>query len=121
MAEEQGKSKQFIDSASGALNNFALNVSKTMEFILDFRRNKRQPKERENNLEKHRKNCRYRWPQFKVNVHNSTIRKTLAKAGIHGRVPRRKPLLSKKNMKSVIPPRVTLKWRMHVVAGAYPG
>lgn len=35
-----------------------------------------------------------------VNVHDSTIRKTLGKNGIHGRVPRRKPLLSKKNIKA---------------------
>ncbi|KAI3363740.1 hypothetical protein L3Q82_001204 [Scortum barcoo] len=35
----------------------------------------------------------------KVSVHDSTIRKVLAKGGIHGRVPRRKPLLSKKNTK----------------------
>lgn len=33
----------------------------------------------------------------KGSVHDSTIRKTLAKNGIHGRVPRRKPLLSQKN------------------------
>lgn len=36
----------------------------------------------------------------KVSVHDSTIRKTLAKNGIHERVPRRKPLLSKKNIKA---------------------
>ena len=34
----------------------------------------------------------------KVSVHDSTIRKTLGKNGIHGRVARRKPLLTKKNM-----------------------
>ncbi|KAK3508530.1 hypothetical protein QTP70_031914 [Hemibagrus guttatus] len=32
----------------------------------------------------------------KVSVHDSTIRKRLGKNGLHGRVPRRKPLLSKK-------------------------
>ncbi|KAK3526855.1 hypothetical protein QTP86_000718 [Hemibagrus guttatus] len=31
----------------------------------------------------------------KVSVHDSTIRKRLGKNGLHGRVPRRKPLLSK--------------------------
>ncbi|KAK3556132.1 hypothetical protein QTP70_005614 [Hemibagrus guttatus] len=36
----------------------------------------------------------------KVSVHDSTIRKRLGKNGLHGRVPRRKPLLSKKNMKA---------------------
>ena len=36
----------------------------------------------------------------KVSVHDSTIRKRLGKNGLHGRVPRHKPLLSKKNMKA---------------------
>ena len=36
----------------------------------------------------------------KVSVHASTIRKRLGKNGLHGRVPRRKPLLSKKNIKA---------------------
>lgn len=36
----------------------------------------------------------------KVSVHASTIRKRLSKNGLHGRVPRRKPLLSKKNIKA---------------------
>ncbi|KAK3549749.1 hypothetical protein QTP86_007732 [Hemibagrus guttatus] len=36
----------------------------------------------------------------KVSVHDSTIRKRLGKNGLHGRVPRRKPLLSKKNIKA---------------------
>ncbi|KAK3530705.1 hypothetical protein QTP86_032242, partial [Hemibagrus guttatus] len=35
----------------------------------------------------------------KVSVHDSTIRKRLGKNGLHGRVPRRKPLLSKKEHK----------------------
>ncbi|KAK3556190.1 hypothetical protein QTP70_005587 [Hemibagrus guttatus] len=35
----------------------------------------------------------------KVSVHDSTIRKRLGKNDLHGRVPRRKPLLSKKNIK----------------------
>ncbi|KAK3529947.1 hypothetical protein QTP86_009330 [Hemibagrus guttatus] len=35
----------------------------------------------------------------KVSVHDS-IRKRLGKNGFHGRVPRRKPLLSKKNIKA---------------------
>ncbi|KAK3510401.1 hypothetical protein QTP70_005894 [Hemibagrus guttatus] len=35
-----------------------------------------------------------------VSVHDSTIRKRLGKNGLHGRVPRRKPLLSKKNIKA---------------------
>ncbi len=34
---------------------------------------------------------------IKVSVHDSTIRKRLGKNGIHGRVPRQKPLLTKKN------------------------
>ncbi len=34
---------------------------------------------------------------IKVSVHYSTIRKRLGKNGIHGRVPRQKPLLTKKN------------------------
>ncbi len=37
---------------------------------------------------------------IKVSVHDSTIRKRLGKNGIHGRVPRQKPLLTKKNTKS---------------------
>ena len=37
----------------------------------------------------------------KVSVHDSTIRKRLGKNGIHGRVPRRKPLLTKKNKESL--------------------
>lgn len=37
---------------------------------------------------------------IKVNVHDSTIRKTRGKNGLHGRVPRRKPLLSQKNIKA---------------------
>uniref|UniRef100_A0A803KF20 Transposase Tc1-like domain-containing protein n=1 Tax=Xenopus tropicalis TaxID=8364 RepID=A0A803KF20_XENTR len=37
---------------------------------------------------------------IKVSVHDSTIRKRLGKNGLHGRFPRRKPLLSKKNIKA---------------------
>uniref|UniRef100_A0A8D0AL45 Transposase Tc1-like domain-containing protein n=1 Tax=Sander lucioperca TaxID=283035 RepID=A0A8D0AL45_SANLU len=33
-----------------------------------------------------------------ISVHESTIRKTLNKQGIYGRTPRRKPLLTKKNI-----------------------
>lgn len=33
-----------------------------------------------------------------IAVHTSTIRKTLNKNGVHGRTPRRKPLLTKKNI-----------------------
>ncbi|KAK3522302.1 hypothetical protein QTP86_001995 [Hemibagrus guttatus] len=36
----------------------------------------------------------------KVSVHDATIRKRLGKNGLRGRVPRRKPLLSKKNIKA---------------------
>ncbi len=36
----------------------------------------------------------------KVSVHDSTLRKRLGKNGLHGRVPRRKPLRSKKNIKA---------------------
>ncbi|KAK3527102.1 hypothetical protein QTP86_010826 [Hemibagrus guttatus] len=36
----------------------------------------------------------------KVSVHDSTIRNRLGKNGLHGRVPRQKPLLSKKNIKA---------------------
>ncbi|KAK3555983.1 hypothetical protein QTP86_032846 [Hemibagrus guttatus] len=36
----------------------------------------------------------------KVSVHDSTIRKRLGKNGLHGRVPRPKPPLSKKNIKA---------------------
>ncbi|KAK3557487.1 hypothetical protein QTP70_027911 [Hemibagrus guttatus] len=36
-----------------------------------------------------------------VSVHDSSIRKRLGKNGLHGRVPRRKPLLSKKNIKAL--------------------
>ncbi len=36
---------------------------------------------------------------IKVSVHDSTIRKRLGKNSIHGRVPRQKPLLTKKNTK----------------------
>ncbi len=39
-------------------------------------------------------------PSIKVSVHDSTIRKRLGKNGIHGRVPRQKPLLTKKNTKA---------------------
>ncbi|KAK3571029.1 hypothetical protein QTP86_001280 [Hemibagrus guttatus] len=38
----------------------------------------------------------------KVSVHDSTIRKRLGKNGLHGRVPRRRLLLSKKNIKARI-------------------
>ncbi len=37
---------------------------------------------------------------IKVSVHDSTIRKRLVKNGIHERVPRQKPLLTKKNTKA---------------------
>ncbi len=37
---------------------------------------------------------------IKVSVHDSTMRKRLGKNGIHGRVPRQKPLLTKKNRKA---------------------
>ena len=33
-----------------------------------------------------------------ISVDESTIRKTLNKYGVHGRTPRKKPLLSKKNI-----------------------
>ena len=33
-----------------------------------------------------------------ISVDESTIRKTLNKNGVHGRTPRKKPLLSKKNI-----------------------
>ncbi|KAK3570405.1 hypothetical protein QTP86_019286 [Hemibagrus guttatus] len=46
--------------------------------------------------QQHPKNCR---PHLNVSVHD-TIRKRLGKNGLHGRVPRRKPLLSKKNIKA---------------------
>ncbi|KAK3547241.1 hypothetical protein QTP86_017822, partial [Hemibagrus guttatus] len=36
----------------------------------------------------------------KVSIHDPTIRKRLGKNGLHGRVPRQKPLLSKKNIKA---------------------
>ncbi len=36
----------------------------------------------------------------KVSVHDSTIRKRLGRNGLHGRVPRPKPLLSKNNIKA---------------------
>ncbi|KAK3507977.1 hypothetical protein QTP70_007945 [Hemibagrus guttatus] len=36
----------------------------------------------------------------KVSVHDCTIRKRLGKNGLHSRVPKRKPLLSKKNIKA---------------------
>ena len=36
-----------------------------------------------------------------VNVHESTIRRTLNINGVHGRVVRRNPLLSKKNIAAV--------------------
>ncbi len=45
----------------------------------------------------------------KVSVHDSTIRKRLGKNGLHGRVPRRKPLLSKKNkLVSVLPENILM-------------
>ncbi len=37
---------------------------------------------------------------IKVSVHDSTIRKRLGKNGVHGRVSRQKPLLTKKNTKA---------------------
>uniref|UniRef100_A0A8C4XH41 Transposase Tc1-like domain-containing protein n=1 Tax=Erpetoichthys calabaricus TaxID=27687 RepID=A0A8C4XH41_ERPCA len=37
---------------------------------------------------------------IKVSVHDSTIRKRLGKNGLHGRFPRHKPLLSKKNIRA---------------------
>ncbi len=43
----------------------------------------------------------------KVSVHDSTIRKRLGKNGLHGRVPRRKPLLSKKLI-SVLPENILM-------------
>ncbi len=39
---------------------------------------------------------------IKVSVHDSTIRKRLGKNGIHRRVPRQKPLLTKKNTKACL-------------------
>lgn len=38
-------------------------------------------------------------PLLKVSVHESTIGKSLGKKGFHGRGPRRKPLLTKRNTK----------------------
>ncbi|KAJ4943375.1 hypothetical protein JOQ06_005877 [Pogonophryne albipinna] len=37
-----------------------------------------------------------------ISVDESTIRKTLNKNGVHGRTPRRKPLLSRKNIAALI-------------------
>ncbi len=39
---------------------------------------------------------------IKVSVHDSTIRKRLGKNGIHGRVPRQKPLLTKKTKTEIL-------------------
>uniref|UniRef100_A0A8C6PBJ9 Transposase n=1 Tax=Nothobranchius furzeri TaxID=105023 RepID=A0A8C6PBJ9_NOTFU len=39
---------------------------------------------------------------IKVSVHDSTIRKRLGKKGLYGRFPRRKPLLSKKNIRACL-------------------
>ncbi len=50
--------------------------------------------------QQHLKNCRPHLPSVKVSVHDSTIRKRLGKNGLHGRVPRPKLLLSKKNIKA---------------------
>ncbi|KAK3537280.1 hypothetical protein QTP70_006990 [Hemibagrus guttatus] len=51
--------------------------------------------------QQHPKDCRLASvASVKVSVHYSTIRKRLGKNGLHGRVPRRKPLLSKKNIKA---------------------
>uniref|UniRef100_A0A9J8C228 Transposase Tc1-like domain-containing protein n=1 Tax=Cyprinus carpio carpio TaxID=630221 RepID=A0A9J8C228_CYPCA len=44
----------------------------------------------------------YQSGKVKVSVHDSTIRKRLGNNGLHGRVPRRKPLLSKKNIKALL-------------------
>uniref|UniRef100_A0A8C1HCY9 Transposase Tc1-like domain-containing protein n=1 Tax=Cyprinus carpio carpio TaxID=630221 RepID=A0A8C1HCY9_CYPCA len=40
--------------------------------------------------------------KINVSVHDSTIRKRLGKNGLHGRIPRRKPLLSKKNINALL-------------------
>uniref|UniRef100_A0A8C6Q7I4 Transposase n=1 Tax=Nothobranchius furzeri TaxID=105023 RepID=A0A8C6Q7I4_NOTFU len=39
---------------------------------------------------------------IKVSVHDSTIRKRLGKNGLHGKFPRRQPLLSKKNIRACL-------------------
>ncbi len=51
------------------------------------------------NPEQHLKNCRPHLPQLRsvFMIHN---KKRLGKNGIHGRVPRQKPLLTKKNTKA---------------------
>ena len=41
-------------------------------------------------------------PSVKVSVHDSTMRKRPGKNDMHGRVPRQKPLLAKKNMKACL-------------------
>ncbi|KAK3509678.1 hypothetical protein QTP70_008427 [Hemibagrus guttatus] len=51
----------------------------------------------------------------KVSVHDATIRKRLGKNGLHGRVPRRKPLLSKKCHGSLLQIMVVMKMMMQPV------
>ncbi len=62
---------------------------------------------RENKIQTHMALCEKVFKELqaslasvKVSVHDSTIRKRLGKNGLHDRVPRWKPLLSKKNIKA---------------------
>ncbi len=64
---------------------------------------------------------------IKVSVHDSTIRKRLGKNGTHRRVPREKPLLTKKNTKArltfaknilIIPKTWETHQRLHLLCAA---
>ncbi|KAK3510736.1 hypothetical protein QTP70_021327 [Hemibagrus guttatus] len=96
-------------------NNLLLNTSKSKELIVDFRREKgrtHDPIHINRMAVEHVSNFKFlgthisedlSWTtntSIKVSVHDSTIRKRLGKNGLHGRVPRQKPLLSKKNIKA---------------------
>ena len=56
---------------------------------------------------------------IKVSVHDSTIRKRLGKNGIHGRVPRQKPLLTKKNTKARLTFAKKISWLSPRLLGKY--
>ncbi|KAI3368140.1 hypothetical protein L3Q82_007872 [Scortum barcoo] len=61
--------------------------------------------------QQHPKNCRPHMPQLRSVFMTPPIRKRLGKNGLHGRVPRRKPLLSKKKalrLVSILPENILM-------------
>ncbi len=101
-----GKGNKLISKALGLQQTVVRAIFHKPQTVVNFPRNGRPTKIRrliQEVIKEPRRTSKE--PQaslasIKVSVHDSTIRKRLAKNSIHGRVPRQKLLLTKKNTKA---------------------